>query len=204
MLAIFNLVAVSLQRLEAPPVLNSPTYSLATLGPDGTTNMQILTYATPVGISPRLWAVSLYRPTLTHANWLARRSGVLQFMCEPHAPLVYSLGGQSGSDSDKAAACSSAGFTWLDPLQLDVWGDDLDDDGGATAVRLLPGCAAYLRLVQVGELTPCGEHDLALCRVEGILALPGGPTTDTALQTRDLRAAGIISDKGRAIGPEAA
>ena len=38
---------------EAPPLLNSPVYSLATLNADGTTNMQILTYATPVGIERR-------------------------------------------------------------------------------------------------------------------------------------------------------
>ena len=69
---------------EAPPVLNSPVYSLATLNADGSTNMQILTYATPVGIGPRKWAVSLYRPTLTYANWMERRTGVLQLLAWRH------------------------------------------------------------------------------------------------------------------------
>ena len=73
-------LASPLQPTERPPLLSTPVYSLATLNDDGTTNMQILTYATPVGISPRTWAVSLYRPTLTHANWLAQKRGVLQLL----------------------------------------------------------------------------------------------------------------------------
>ncbi len=200
---------LTLQRLEAPPVINTPVYSLATRGQDGTTNMQILTYATPVGVSPRLWAVSLYRPTKTHANWLAQGAGVLQCLCESHAELVHTLGGQSGADIDKAAACAAVGFEWMEPLPRSAWSDgDADEgagddaDSAATHVQLLPGCVAYLRLVQVGELTSCGEHDLALCKVEGVLAAPeGGPTTDDALQSRALREAGLISDKGRAIAP---
>ena len=180
---------------EAPPLLNSPVYSLATLNADGTTNMQILTYATPVGISPRTWAISLYRPTLTHANFVKRRGGVLQLLRDVHAPLSYALGGRSGRDDDKAAACAAAGLEWLEP-QSSAW--DAPE-------RLLPECAHYLRLVQVGELTECGEHDVAICVVEGMLAQDGGGVVEqppAALSSARLRELGLISEKGRAVEPE--
>lgn len=44
------------------PQLSVPVFSLATVNEDGSTNMNIVTYASPVGIKPeRLWMVSLYR-----------------------------------------------------------------------------------------------------------------------------------------------
>ena len=196
------------QPTEAPPVLNSPVYSMATLNADGTTNMQILTYATPVGVNPRTWAVSLYRPTLTHANWLARKSGVLQLLCEPHAPLVHALGGRSGRDDDKASVCAAAGFEWMEPPSQ--WGalpEDVSVDASSLP-RLLPGCATYLRLVQVEghELTSCGEHDLVLCRVEGMVSPPGSEgeqraKMDDALSTARCRELGLITDRGKAVEP---
>ena len=188
-------VATSLLApLDIPPVINSPTYSLATLNSDGSTNMNILTYATPAGVTPRLWAVSIYKPTRTHANFVARKRGVLQLLCDSHADLVFALGGQSGTDIDKAAFCAEAGMEWMEP-PTDAW-------GAAARERLLPGCVAYLQLVQVGELIPAGEHDLALCRVEGVLSNPHGPTALDALSTQALREAGLISDRGRAIAPD--
>ena len=186
------LVAALLAPLEAPPPINVPVYSLATLNTDGRTNMNILTYATPVGVSPRLWAISLFRKTLSHANFKRDRTGILQLLCEPHAVLTHTLGGQSGADVDKAAACAAAGFAWLEgatPPRED-----------STVEQLLPGCAAYLRLRQVGELLDAGEHDVALCRVESY-ADPKGPAPDTALSSARLRAAGLITDKGRAVAP---
>lgn len=179
--------SATLVQLEAPPVLNSPVYSLATLCDDGRTDMNILTYATPVGISPRLWAISLFRKTLSHANFKREGTAVLQLLCDPHTSLVYTLGGQSGRDVDKALACAEAGCAWL---RAPDQGKEL----------LLPGCAAYLRLHQVGELLDAGEHDVALCRVEAF-ADPRGPPPDAALSTAALRAAGLITDKGRAVEP---
>jgi len=196
------------QPTDAPPVLNSPVYSLATLNPDGTTNMQILTYATPAGVSPRTWAISLYRPTLTHANWLKRKSGVLQLLCEAHAPLIHTLGGRSGRDDDKPAACAAAGFPWFD-APPGSWGDAAAGDAAAGEAheQLMPGCATYVRLVQVGELiTQGGEHDVAICRVEGMLVPPAedavGATMADALSTARGRQLGLITDRGKAIAPD--
>ena len=52
-----HVAASTLVPMEAAPVLTSPVFSLAT-AVDGKTNMNMLTYATPVGIRPqRLWAM---------------------------------------------------------------------------------------------------------------------------------------------------
>lgn len=67
-------------RPAAPPPLNNHVYSLATLNKQGsgTTNMNIVTFATPVSIEPRrLWVVSLYKHTLSRENFEGV-GGVLQ------------------------------------------------------------------------------------------------------------------------------
>ena len=181
--------AALLLATDAPPVLNTPVYSLATLNDDGSTNMNILTYATPVGVQPRLWAVSLFRKTLSRDNFVAHKGGVLQQLCNSHAQLTYPLGGLSGRDVDKASACAGAGFAWMDAIE----------DGQP---QLLPGCAMYVRLEQVGELQEAGEHDVALCRVDFYTGLDG-PPSDGALCSSSLRAKKLITDRGRAIEPDA-
>ena len=61
------------------PLLDGPVYSLATLDEAGDTNMNVVTYATPVGIRPeRRWALSLFKSTVSRANFARRRRGVLQ------------------------------------------------------------------------------------------------------------------------------
>lgn len=184
-----------LEERETPPLLNVPVYALATLGPDGRTNMNILTYATPVGIRPsRMWCISLYRKTMSHANFLARRSGVLQLLQKEHASLIYLLGGQSGQDAtlDKAEGCKAQGFEW--------------QRHDAVEELLLPGCTAYLDLVLEGDTIDAGDHGVAICRVRSMLyAHPNSaPPADGAMLTSFLREKGLISDVGRAIPPEAA
>ena len=144
----------------------------------------------PAGVSPRLWAVSLFRKTLSRANFVERGGGVLQILCEPHAELVYALGGLSGRDVDKAATCADAGFAWV--------------AAGDGQPMLLPGCAGFVRLTQLGELQDAGEHDLALCRAEffadpDVASLSAKATTH--LSSAALREAGIITDRGRAVDP---
>ena len=111
---------------------------------------------------------------------------------------------RSGRDDDKAAVCAAAGFEWVEPPPAWGTGDAGDADGAVGAgERLLPGCAHYLRLVQVGELMPCGEHDLAICRVEGMLSQDvDGPGMAEALSSARLRELGIITDRGKAVQPE--
>jgi len=200
LLLVLPCCAARLLPVESPPLLNSPIFSLATLNADGSTNMNILTYATPVGVDPRLWAISLFRKTRSHANFASRGGGMLQLLRSQHVDIVYVLGGISGADTDKASACAEAGFAWLDA-------------GTPDGHRILPECASYIQLTQMGDLVDAGTHDLAICRVDGFLVPDSADLakcTDgtlrewyrDALSSVALRDAGIISDQGRAIARE--
>ncbi|CAN0201620.1 unnamed protein product, partial [Ectocarpus sp. 12 AP-2014] len=73
--------------------LSVPVFSLATVNEDGSTNMNIVTYASPAGIKPeRLWMVSLFKVTLSYENFIREGWGVLQLLQRNHAPLVPILG----------------------------------------------------------------------------------------------------------------
>ena len=165
------------------PLLDGPVYSLATLDEAGDTNMNVVTYATPVGIRPeRRWALSLFKSTASRANFARRRRGVLQLLRPEHAPLVYALGGTSAADADKAAACYGAGFAWES--------SDWDE-------RVLPRCAAYVSLEAVGEPVDCGDHEVYVCRVvDGVAGFDASHAT-----TGDLRERGLITTEGRARAP---
>eukprot|EP00929_Paragymnodinium_shiwhaense_P081234 TRINITY_DN42475_c0_g1_i1.p1 TRINITY_DN42475_c0_g1~~TRINITY_DN42475_c0_g1_i1.p1 ORF type:complete len:261 (-),score=51.67 TRINITY_DN42475_c0_g1_i1:605-1294(-) len=181
-----------LRPRETPPLLDVPVYSLATLNEDGSTNMNILTYASPVGIRPqRVWAISLYRKTRTHANFVARGSGVLQLLRRRHSGLVYVLGGQSGNDIDKAARCDELGFPWQKSEEMPL--EEL----------LLPGAVAYLQLKQVGDLVNAGDHDIAMCSISGMYeeAMELEDQEDTAMNSGFLRAKGLINERGQAVEP---
>lgn len=167
------------------PLLNSPVYSLATLCEDGSTNMNLVTYASPVGIRPdRRWALSLYRGTVSHENFARRKSGVLQLLVSDHADLTWTLGGSSGRNVSKRDECESRGFAWT------------RIDSMATEEELLPGCAAYVKLEEVERIN-CGDHDVSICTVVDSDADVEKKHSTTA----ELRAAGLISELGRAVEP---
>jgi hypothetical protein len=84
----------SFERTTTPPLLDSPTYSLATLNLDGSTNHNILTYATPLSVTPlRVWSIGLFKGTRSEENFQRTGMAVLQLLREPHAKLVQLLGG---------------------------------------------------------------------------------------------------------------
>lgn len=188
---------------EDPPLLNTPVYSLATCGSSSTsetetgagtemhTNMNILTYASPVGITPtRKWCLALYRGTQTHENFMRRGSGVLQVLSAEHAPLVYLLGGTSTKASGrgaKAEGCAELGFSWRSCKECDEY--------------LLPGCLRYVRLRQEGEALDAGDHDIVICTVEEMMTPSPSEPVGVPMSTQALREAGVVSEKGRAIDP---
>jgi flavin reductase (DIM6/NTAB) family NADH-FMN oxidoreductase RutF len=181
-------MASRLIPLEMPPILSVPVFSLATIAADGSTNMNLLTYAAPVGIRPvRRWAISLYRQTESRANFMARRAGVLQLLSDAHEnhALIHTLGGASARDVDKRALCADAGFAWLSE--------------GEVASELLPGCVAYYRLELEGEPFDAGDHEVAICKVVATYAPASGESCAQPLETARLRALGMITDAGRAV-----
>jgi flavin reductase (DIM6/NTAB) family NADH-FMN oxidoreductase RutF len=171
-----------------PPLLDVPTYSLATNNEgDGGTGMNIMTYASPMSVSPdRLWAIGLFKNTQSHANFIREKRGVLQLLTANHIPLVKLLGGSSGFDVDKQAACEELGCAWKTLLDE----DDVTDDSHPL---VLPDCHSYLVLTQHGPIIDGGSHDIAICKVEAMYTA----STKPYLSTSALRELGIITDQGR-------
>jgi flavin reductase (DIM6/NTAB) family NADH-FMN oxidoreductase RutF len=173
-----------------PPLLDVPTYSIATLNHDGSTNMNILTYATPVGVEPhRVWALGLFKGTLSHENFLRTKKCILQLLGEEHVAVIRILGGMSGRDISKGAECSKQSFDWQ---QYD-----------AAEMKLLPRCLYYIKLSCIGDILDVGNHDVALCRVEEMFIPNDIGINPNYLSTGKLRKLGIINEKGRIISPEA-
>ena len=189
---------------DGPPLLNSPVFSLATTvptrNPDNavvvtTTNMNIVTYASPMSIRPtRLWAIGLYKETASYENFKQARVGVLQLLTADHISLVRLLGGTSGRDVDKQQACRELGFEWK-TLQEDNDDDDDDDIESSCFPLVLPGCKSYLCLELVGDLIDGGSHDIAICRVTHMFT--DAQEDKAHLETQSLRELGIITAQGR-------
>ena len=56
---------------------------------------------------------------------------------------------------------------------------------------------------QVGEFIAAGDHDVAICRVEQVLAAPSeGEAAPVPLSTGALRDANLITAAGRAVEPQ--
>ena len=207
----------NVQSAAPPPLLDSPVYSMATLCDSGkdkiedendtndarpkTTNMNVVTYATPVSVAPdRIWALGLYKETLSYADFCLRRSCILQLLSKEHTPLIRILGGTSGRDVEKQEECQRLGFAWhrLPP-------GSTEEDGDYPPMPLvLPGCVKYLRLKAVGDLRDMGSHAVALCRVEETWGVPQDdpsegeePREQPHLSTARLRELGIITAQGR-------
>jgi len=179
----------SFEVTPTPPLLDVPTYSLATLNPDGTTTgMNILTYASPVSVQPdRVWAIGLYKGTQAHENFSARKEGVLQMLTESQSSLVQLLGGCSGRDVCKEEECKKLGHEWV----------SLDE----SLPHVLPKCSHYLSLILQGDLIDAGSHDIAICRVDSIMVENVETPRDNNLSTALLRKMGIITEQGRVSEP---
>jgi len=186
-----------------PPTLSAPVFSLATINDDGSTNMNILTYAVPVGIRPsRKWIISLYQGTLSHENFAKRRKGVLQLLRRRHMPLVDILGKQSGrtGDVDKMKQCAEAGFEWSHLLETSEKREMFEKHS-----LLLPYCAAYytLSFPLDQEYQAAGEHDAVMCDLRNVYIEPGGKAIeaeregdeeqDVVMYTAWLRAEGVVA-----------
>lgn len=215
-LLLLCLCASAYQATTIPPLIDVPTFSLATSGGDGdkasssSNTMNILTYASPVSIKPhRMWSISLYKGTLSHENFTKQRRGILQLLRPEHAlckrddgdgnnalpgELIRILGESSGKDVDKKAICEQLGFPWE---TLKCNGGTIDND---VWPQVLPRCVYYLKLELVGDMIDCGSHDVALCRVVEMVSEDDSINAADELDyisTRALRDMDIISEFGR-------
>ena len=182
--------ALPVQSTLTPPLLDVPTYSLATVDTDNHTNMNIVTYASPISIQPqRLWTIGILKNSLSHENFLLE-SGILQLLRPQHAGLVKVLGGLSGRDVDKQQECRELGFEWQ---SIDETNDLLP--------LVLPDCSHYLKMTCI-HVVDGGSHNIFLCRVDKMWASHDESSSpkdedDSYLSTRRLRRLGIITEQGR-------
>ena len=160
-----------------------------------TTNMNIVTYATPVSVSPdRVWAVGLFKDTLSYHNFCQTRSCILQLLTNKHIPLVKVLGGSSGREVDKQTTCQELGFAWKQLGEK----SDMNMNMNMNMPMVLPGCAHYLKLEAIGELHDCGSHVVAICKVQGMFSsMDHDQAQQPHLMTARLRELGIITEQGR-------
>ena len=220
--------ATAISPTDIPPLVDVPVWSMATRNNDGdndvsnnnsssnsTTNMNLLTYATPVSIRPsRLYALGLYKETKSRDNFLREKTCVLQLLHEKHIGCVRLLGGASGKVVSKEERLASEHGIELEELTLEGNGD-----GDGELPKVLPGCVRYLQLSMVGDSVTDydgGEssHDVVICKVDKMWTSSdscedtdsggGGDTdadTDTDggdyLSTGRLRELGLITEQGR-------
>lgn len=122
-------------------------------------SMNIVTFATPVSISPKLWAISLYHDTLTKDSFLSAKVGVLQLLSREHKNLVPLLGKRSGYEENlnKEVLCRNEGFPWTSAKNF-------VSDSLTKHLDILPGCLSYIG-VQVVSAVDAGDHVVAICKV---------------------------------------
>ena len=200
------IISHAFHATSTPPLLDVPVFSLSTLGgaskssdndhaKSTSSTMNILTYASPVSITPhRMWSISLYKGTLSHENFAREKRGILQLLTPQHSSLVRVLGGSSGNDVDKRLVCEELGYAWEKLL------DEKKDDDHWPLV--LPSCVYYLKLQLVGDMIDCGSHEVALCKVVSMISNEEiiDPSDELdSLSTRSLRNDSIISELGRVV-----
>lgn len=205
---------------DIPPLVDVPVWSMATLNDDvgqggekskATTNMNLLTYATPVSIRPnRLYALGLFKATQSRDNFLREKTCVLQLLSaniEKHIECVRLLGGTSGKNVSKEEDLASMYGIELQELACDD-GEETRED----LPKVLPGCVQYMKLSMVGdEVTDYdGEessHDVVICKVDKMWTASSlasnsrerksGNNNKDYLSTGRLRELGLITEQGR-------
>lgn len=143
------------RAVETPAysTLSTPVYSLSTACPDARSHtLNIVTYASPIAIQPdRMYALSLFKNTMSWKNMLQSKRGVLQILQQKHAVLLDVLGRQSGYNIDKLEAISKLGF-------------EIDYRFG---LPVLKDSIGVMQLEIVFPPLDCGDHDVVVCKVVG-------------------------------------
>jgi hypothetical protein len=224
---------------DIPPLVDVPVWSMATLNENDdddnktnnsmnnrnrTTNMNIITYVTPISIRPnRLYALGLYKKTLSRDNFLREKTCILQILSDgsdsdstdneeeehaSHISCVKLLGGQSGYDISKQLQLEGKDGIELQDLITSSITKENEDVGVELLPKVLPGCVQYLKLSLVGDGNIIeyddGEssHDIVICKVDEMWTSSSSeqqnkPKPQKYLSTGKLRELGIITEQGR-------
>jgi flavin reductase (DIM6/NTAB) family NADH-FMN oxidoreductase RutF len=198
------------QQVPIPvPKLSTPVWSLATLHTNSkekttTTNMNIVTYVSAVSIKPEpIWALSLYKSSLSHELFTRQGWGLLQLLNEDLAhPIVVSvLGKQSGRDIDKLSIINQQNIASLSSIQL----SDLPIQHHLSATTSSPpsSCISVfqqspvilcIEKSQIHPVIDVGDHDLILCKIRSSFCLNSGGSQKPMpiLMTQKLRDLGLL------------
>lgn len=101
--------SASSQAAAQPPLppyslLSTPVYSLSTAAADGTAQtLNLVTYASPISLKPRRYALGLYEGTLSRDNMLATGRGLLQVRGHDHQ--ASSLRGPAAAAYNSCCCC---------------------------------------------------------------------------------------------------
>lgn len=193
---------------DTPPLVDVPVWSMATINDDAdqTTNMNLLTYATPVSIRPtRLYALGLFKATKSRDNFLREKSCILQLLSgsnQKHIECVRLLGGTSGKEVSKEEVLDS-----VHGIELETLASDNENETNEDLPKVLPGCVQYLKLSMVGDEVIDydgweSSHDVVICKVDKMWTsvseeFEGGANEDHYLSTGHLRELGLITEQGR-------
>jgi flavin reductase (DIM6/NTAB) family NADH-FMN oxidoreductase RutF len=134
--------------------------------------MNIVTYAMPVNVAPpKLYAISLYKSTLTRAAFLESKVGILQLLSPLQSKLVPILGKRSGLEGfSKKLACADLDIRWrslrtcCDNLESISRSSRTIDTIITVNAEVLPHCQAYIFL-ELLNTVDAGDHDVAICQV---------------------------------------
>jgi len=135
--------------------------------------MNIVTFATPVSVQPKLWAVSLYHGTKTKDTFLQCKQGVLQLLSQDHKHLVPVLGKHTGYDTSysKQDECTRLGYAWICRGGSSLDASNIPKDGQPadteiqSASQVLPQCPLYIQLKLESVMEDAGDHVVAICSV---------------------------------------
>lgn len=199
-------LGIRLAPSSVNPRARVPVFSLATFNADGSTNMNVITFATAISIKPEpLWAISLYKNTLSHENFFNFGGGwgMLQTLDITHIDAIDLLGKSSGRDVDKIRKMKDEGKIALQVLPLDALTHDPSSPANRSSTRsitLLSSSRAILSIQRVPsyDILDAGDHDVIICRVLETFSLESSDdevssVVHDVLDTQMLRQHGIIS-----------
>jgi hypothetical protein len=158
---IFIIVVHSIKLSNNVFKSNVPVWSLATINQDHSTNFNIVTYTSPLSFSPNeVWALSLFKGTLSLENFQREGRGVLQHLTKNQIDLVPWLGKHSGRNIDKLLKIQEHGQN-LVPLE-----SLLKMLNGFEEYLVLDQAGVYICLEQLIDTAPkdLGDHYLYLCK----------------------------------------
>lgn len=135
--------------------VNFPVYSLITWDMNGSINMNICTYVTPISMKPKKYAIGIYHNTKTLNNLQNSEIAILQFLSIQQKNLISVLGKKSGNTFNKGAYLKKNQLL-KKCFQLDVLCD----------------CFAYV-LLKKANCFPAGDHDIYIFDVLKSKSQPG-------------------------------